>query len=326
MTKKIEKSRARHPGVAALSVFVLPLVHLLGCAARMDDGKSGETHFLCSSDADCTKHFGNDDYSCDGKTSNDETYCVVKSDAGHAGGSGGSTGAGGSTGTGGGAAGKGGSAGDSDAGNPFAGCKTPPDSTCSAEATCNAVHCGPTSLEYDEHACVRTACKSDDECADDERCAVSQCDTSSTCRIIDGQCACSTFESCGQMPRCNPVATTGPRGDWVNLHVESGGFCMTPCGQTWDVGPDGHVTGKNGDRTIDQMLDVAQMFDLKNDVDGPAMRLAFRDGLPCFSEQVTDVSLKVTLQLSTQTFTKDVTGCFGGDNVFANVYNTLARL
>jgi hypothetical protein len=49
-----------------------------GCAAsQMSDGKSGETHFLCATDADCTRHFGNDDYYC-----GPEKYCAPKTNGG----------------------------------------------------------------------------------------------------------------------------------------------------------------------------------------------------------------------------------------------------
>src|SRR5437899_3352072 len=89
------------------------------CASDMNDGKSGETHFLCSTDEDCARHFGNDTYYCGAAK-----YCTPKSDGGTShddGGHSGASGAGGSSGSG----GKGGAVGS---GGDFAGCRTPPNS------------------------------------------------------------------------------------------------------------------------------------------------------------------------------------------------------
>jgi hypothetical protein len=332
MTKKIDvQRRSRLLRPSSFAALAVPALFALGCANEMTDGKSGETHFLCQSDADCTKHFGNDDYECTGKSASNQTYCAPKTDGGSNLGSGGRGGAassenGGNQTTGGSKATGGAAGGPSDAGGDFSQCETAPNSTCSVEATCMAVDCSGASLQYDEHGCLRKRCKSDDDCGDGDRCAISQCDSDTICTMQDGMCQCSSLASCGQVPRCNSVATTGPRGDWVNLHVEYGGFCAMPCTSTWDVGPDGHVTGTDHGTPIDLMLDVGQMFDLKSWVDGPSLRVGLRDGLPCTSQQITDVSLNVTLKLSTQTLTKDVTGCFGGDNVFQSVYQLLSNL
>src|SRR5690242_1146767 len=84
-------------GVSACLGFALMLAS--GCANDMSvDGKSGETHFLCASTADCTRHFGNDDYYC-----GPQKYCAIKTDAGMRTDGGTSPGDGGQTGSGGGA-------------------------------------------------------------------------------------------------------------------------------------------------------------------------------------------------------------------------------
>src|SRR5579871_3042313 len=66
-----------------------------GCSNEMSDGKSGETHFLCSTDADCTRHFGSDDYYC-----GTQKYCTPKTDGGTSHEDGGQPGSGGATGGG----------------------------------------------------------------------------------------------------------------------------------------------------------------------------------------------------------------------------------
>lgn len=333
MTNRISAARSMNAYLSAL--LAASPFFASACADQLNDGKSGETHFLCSTDADCARHFGNDDYLC-----NTEKYCAPKGDGGTSQGDGGHSGGtatGGATGTGGasGGAGQGGAGGSAGGGGDFAQCKTPPNSTCSAADTCAAVGC--PSMQYDEHGCLRPQCATDDDCAADERCAVSVCDAPSTCTVQDGMCQCASLTICGEVPRCNPTSTTGPRGAWVSLDVtfvqslcdDNGGICRT----TWHITPDGHVTGAKEDDTtpdggapIDEMLDQGQMFELTGDVNGPDLRIALRNGIPCAMQPASDISLVVTLKLSTQTLMSgEVNGCMGGDNVYARIYNVLSH-
>jgi hypothetical protein len=307
----------------AVSPFFAP-----ACANDMSD-KSGETHFLCSKDDDCTRHFGNDDYYC-----GTHKYCALKADGGTPQGDGGRPGSDGG-GAGGASGGKAGG-GSSGKGGDFAGCKTPPNSTCSEADTCAALGC--PSLQFDEHGCLRLQCDKDDDCATDERCALNTCESSPNCTVHNGTCECASAAICGQVPRCNPTATTGPRGEWESLDVTviqspCAGPTFDRCTKTWHVTPDGHVTftdgaqaGPDGGAPVDEMLDTAQMFDIVGAVKGPELRLAMRDGLPCATDTATDISLKFALKLSTQTMTSgEVGGCMGGDNVYARIYNIVSH-
>jgi len=328
MKKKTEPSRLLK-GSASVFSLALRLASLsLGapaCANDMNDGKSGETHFLCQSDDDCSNHFHNDDYSCA-----NGTFCTPKTDGGSQS-SGGQRGGGGSSGgaagSSGGSAGSGGSN-DTDSGGGFSQCKTPPNSTCSAEDTCKQLGCG-TSLQYDEHGCLRTQCTADADCGADERCALSQCEGPATCTVEGGQCTCSVIDICGQVPRCNPVTLAGTRGDWVSLDVTyASGPCPTldGCTSTWHVAPDGHLTSTLNGKALDKQLDQASMFELRNYGQGVPLRLALRDGLPCMGMLVEDVGLTISLRLSTQTLTQQANGCISGDNVFSNLYQLLSHL
>ena len=325
MTNRIAGSKTTKGALASLFALSAICAAIAGCAAD-STGKSGETHFLCSKDDDCTRHFGSDDYSC-----GSSKYCVLNTDAG-AGGSGGSGGSanGGSGGKAGG--GSGGSAG----GNGGAGqCMPSSTSTCTPTDLCKTLGC--PSLQYDEHGCLRPQCKTDDECSADERCAVSQCDSPTTCTKENGDCVCSSLAICGQVPRCNPTSTTGARGAWVDLVVTfTQSLCAGPsgvCVTTWHVAPDGHVTGTKSDPNlpdggapIDAMLDIAQMFELVNWVNGTDLRLALRDGIPCVKQGATDIGLEVDLELSTQTLKSgEVNGCTAPDNVYGQIYDLLRR-
>lgn len=316
--------------LAASTCLGFALALASGCANDTNvDGKSGETHFLCSTDTDCTRHFGNHEYYCGPKK-----YCESKTDGGTSQGDGGQTGTGGSANGGNGAGGKVGTAGTS-SGSDFASCKTPPNSTCSKADTCAALGC--PSLEYDENGCQRQECEKDDDCAADERCALNNCESPSACMIENGTCVCSGPDICGQRARCNPTTTTGPRGDWVSLDmavVQSP--CVGPtfdrCTKTWHVTPDGHLTftdgsqGADGGTPVDTTLDTAQMYEVAGAVRGSDLRLAMLNGLPCASNQALDVSLKFSLGLSTRTMTSgEVGGCIGGDSVYALLYNILSQ-
>lgn len=103
------------------------------------------------------------------------------------------------------------------------------------------------------------------------------------------------------------------------------------CTKTWHVTPDGHFTftdGSQGDggAPAQGMLDIAQMYEIAGAVRGSDLRLAMLNGVPCSSNQVADVSLKFTLELSTRTMTSgEVAGCMGSDNVYGLIYNVLSQ-
>jgi hypothetical protein len=269
MKKKIDPSRlgmSIGKGTFAAALLVMPVLApwafgVSACAGDVSDGKSGETHFLCKTDDDCTKL--GDGYVCAA------SYCARAFDAG-SGGEGGSAGrieSGGAAGAGDGV-GSGGSGG---------------------------VSCLP--------------CAEDRDCREDERCALSSCQASSS--------------------RCSPIAVAGPRGSWVSLEVRlASGPCPTVggCLATLSVGPDGHVTGNSEGTPVDTMLTPAALDEFRTYVDGAPLRTALRDGLPCMDQMITDVDLTVTLNLSTGSLSKHANGCFATDNVLTRVYEVLSKL
>jgi hypothetical protein len=104
----------RMPGARSMNALVAGALMIAsfafasGCSTRMSDGKSGETHFLCSTDEDCTRQFGNDEYYCGA-----EKYCTPKTDGGTLHVNGGQAGSGGASQDHGGQPGSGGQAGSS---------------------------------------------------------------------------------------------------------------------------------------------------------------------------------------------------------------------
>jgi hypothetical protein len=308
--------------VAALgSAFALG-----ACSSAMNDQKTGETHFLaCKKDSDC-------------RSLGDGFYCPVDHcvEDGGAAGTGGGTGSGGtgSSGTGNGGAGNGGSgagatgnagAGGS-GGDDFAECAQPPPSSCSRAETCAHLDCGGP--EFDENGCARAACKADADCGADERCTDVMCITHGGCDTDMGSCMCAFLADCGQGDFCNPVASAGPRGDWVTLEItKTSGPCPTAgaCTSHWRVGPDGHVTGDDAGVTVDAKLDPFELMQMKYVANGVELRKGLRDGMSCFQDTVFDLSVSLKLTLSTGDYTKDVSGCISGDGSIASAFRILSK-
>src|ERR1700753_328384 len=173
-------------GSASTLAVVIAALGAHACASERSDQKSGETHFLCKSDADCAKlgagyycpvdycvlrpDGGGEDAAVGGSSERDGSGGAAVGAAGWGGsrGDGGSRGGagGGSPGTGG--VNHGGAAGTSvdagkdsgtDAGD-FAMCQFPPESNCAKVDFCHAIGgCGTTQL--DENGCSRTPCSHD---------------------------------------------------------------------------------------------------------------------------------------------------------------------
>ena len=130
-----------------------------------------------------------------------ESSAIAPNDAGAAG----SSGAGGAAGGGGGAAGAAGTA------SEFAHCgERAPSSACSLEATCEALDCGSPASFLDAEGCFKQECRSDSNCAADERCVPSALYASCTSGVLEwcgpsegeSACGCSMSADCGTKATC----------------------------------------------------------------------------------------------------------------------------
>jgi hypothetical protein len=131
------------------------------------------------------------------------------------------------------------------------------------------------------------------------------------------------------------LATAGVRGDWQNLtFVRMQSPCSPAgCTTTWVVASNGHVTGiragaldSDGGGAFDVQLTPDDLNTVRGYADGVAgLRSALRDGLPCLSEQVTDLSVAIELELSTEKLSANIEGCLSGANVFAGVYQVISK-
>src|SRR6185503_15649430 len=132
---------------------------------------------------------------------------------------------------------------------------------------------------------------------------------------------------CGQGYFCNPVADAGPRGDWVTMEFSKIQSPCSPngCTTTWRVGPDGHVTGEAPGKTIDGQLEDFELSQVKFAAYSTELRKGLEDGLPCFDDQVPDLSVSLKLTLSTREYSQNVSGCVSGSGTIANAYRILAK-
>lgn len=147
------------------------------------------------------------------------------------GGRSGSTATGGFGGTTGGAS-TGGSGGDAGcgepgaAGDPFAHCPSTafgdqPLSSCTFEATCEALDCGALWSQFDETGCRRRECRAQADCSSGERClpavlaGQTGCYSSvyEECEWYCGECFCSASEDCATVAFCQPAADFPPEND-----------------------------------------------------------------------------------------------------------------
>lgn len=87
--------------------------------------------------------------------------------------------------------------------------------SCSTQATCDALGCGQPWSEFDANGCLRQGCASSDECGASERCVASNLHAAPECLAsishgcrptADGTCECTGEDSCGPRGFCQPAA------------------------------------------------------------------------------------------------------------------------
>jgi hypothetical protein len=218
---------------------------------------------------------------------------------------------------------------------PFAMCNVPTSLNCSIADNCAYVTCG--GVKYDGRSCPRAVCTADTDCKGTERCVSDgTCSSGVSCSYQNGVCSCADDDVCKlDAAYCNPIATVGPRGDWVSLTFSRDLKCNSlSCQRSWTVFADGALSitqfpisdaGMVGN-TGGPHLSDADLRNLKVIVDGPSLRAALHDGLPCESEADSSGAYTASLRLSTMTVSGvDVSGCVPGDDVFNDVYDILNR-
>jgi hypothetical protein len=212
-----------------------------------------------------------------------------------------------------------------DAGSDFSSCERPPPSSCGLSETCAHLECG--GLEFDEHGCRRAPCTTDADCQVGDRCTSLQCVDPTVC-TFDQRCSCATIFDCSPGLVCNSTAVVGPRGDWKTLEVRRASGPCPPgatCTSWWRIGSDGILTVSCQPTVsctpVPSNITVGDLDALRVLVDGPSLRIALRDGIPCDAPP-TDIGVTIRLELSTETLERDVTGCVlsgPASNVFQQV-------
>lgn len=207
----------------------------------------------------------------------------------------------------------------------FQDCVIPPPTTCGAIDWCDEVDCG--GLRYDERGCARPSCDSDSDCKDDERCIRNNCAVSTECSAFSADhCECLSLESCGYGNACNPVATVGPRGEWLRLEMNQRMAVDCPpdqtCGRIWTFTPDGDFTHNENGAITYLSMSQDSLEQLEQMINGPELRVALRDGIEC-GPALDGSSVSILLELEGQKLERDVSDCILGPdgNVFQRLYN-----
>ncbi|MBM4362290.1 MAG: hypothetical protein FJ104_06390 [Deltaproteobacteria bacterium] len=202
-----------------------------------------------------------------------------------------------------------GTGGGGSGGGPFAQCELPPPSTCSREATCEAIDCG--GLEFTEEGCKRPPCERERDCAEGERCVALGCAFVGACEPDGSRCSCGGPAICMYGSACNLEARVGPGGEWLRVELLQGaGPCPPgePCTWRWSVTPDGvREYDENGVAGTDRLDDLA-MQELDRLIDGPELRPGLVSGFDC-APPPTDIGVTLRLELPGRTLERDVTGC-----------------
>lgn len=139
----------------------------------------------------------------------------------------------------------------------------------------------------------------------------------------------SPLVGCGET---TSTTTAGPLGDWVAIEaILDNPLCGVGCGDHWRVDSKGvgtHIStfGAPPHEPVKTWLSAEDLGALDALVDGPSLRAAIRDGLPCSAGQHLDTSMSLTLTLSAQTLSRDVTGCVREpiDNVLGRAYELIS--
>jgi len=143
----------------------------------------------------------------------------------------------------------------------------------------------------------------------------------------DALCDCTGPLSCVSGRPCVPVALAGPRGQWFSLQVEERGRACdagVDCQRVWTFEAEEVVRDFDRARDLPQAQWVLS-FVLDPIIEGPEFRLAMADGIEC-PEPPPGFAASVTLELSTGSLTRDVTGCVTGsrvNNVFSRIFDSL---
>ncbi len=213
----------------------------------------------------------------------------------------------------------------------FLHCERMPRSLCSLGDLCKVIDCGGP--EFDEEACHRKTCFSDDDCASDERCVFVvlepyPCAPDSA----NGQCLCATPPPGPSLTGnfCNPIATAGQRGSWTQVEVElfeGTPSCTLGCTSFWHIGPDGGLAAMRNGEPVSSTLGTDDLLALKLIVDGPEFRPALRDGIACGPEP-TETVVTFRMRFGSATIERVATGCaISGPtgNVFERLYNLVEQ-
>ncbi len=253
----------------------------LGLAAacgKMNTTESGETHFvICDTDADCNAVTGA--HSCQSglcRGPANETGSTATATPACDGG-----------------------CGDSECGTP---------GSCTLAAACKVVDCGTAT--FDDNACVRPSCQSDDDCGADERCASIWLSRQYQCVQNGSSCDCTAGKGLFPLTICSPVKMAGARGQWQGLQIGE-----SVIGDTTDhtFAPDGSATVKRGPAapggasTTMAALSAEDLDQLQMLINGTALRRDLADPTDCPLTKEYDAV--VQLQLDGTLLQKNVAGC-----------------
>lgn len=260
------------------------LLVALGLAAgcgKTGTTESGETHFVsCNSDADCTGV--TDAHTCSGGfcrgPANEGSNPTSKPPACE----------------------------DSCGGSE---CATP--GTCTLAAACNVVDCG--TAVFDDNACVRPSCESDEGCPEDERCTSVWLSRHYDCVQSGASCDCQAGLGLFPLNVCSPVSMAGVRGQWQKLVVTEH---VLDTSSVRTFYPDGRVTSEPGSNVpaVSEVRSV-DLEQLTRQINGPLLRHLLAEPEPCPTtkarEDIVDLYLDDGSGTEAPTLSKDVAGCLG---------------
>jgi hypothetical protein len=130
------------------------------------------------------------------------------------------------------------------------------------------------------------------------------------CSETDNSCDCTAGKGLFPLNLCSPIEAVGPRGTWQSLTLTSGPLG----GTTVQVFlPDGSVTTTKKetldgtDGTSTSQLTADDLGELNALIDGPAVRAALSDPVPC--PLAFDGGPYIELALDTVVLAKDISMC-----------------